>query len=56
MQHADEDEAEVDPTPLEGVSSSTTRQSQAWVRLELIKQEQNETEEDRYMEIWTDQR
>ena len=49
---AEEEEAEVDPTPSRGVFGGMTRKCRGQMSLELTKQEQNEDEDDTYKMIW----
>ena len=45
---AEEEEAEVDPTSLGGMSGGMTRKCRGQISLDLTKQEQNEDEDNTY--------
>ena len=49
---AEEEEAEVDPTPSGEMSGGMTRKCRGQMSLELTKQEQNEDEDDTYNTMW----
>ena len=53
---AEEDEADVDMTMSEGVFDRMTRQYKEREKSELIKQEQNEDEDDTYKTMWVHSR
>ena len=53
---AEEEEAEVDPTPSGGMSGGMTRKCRGQMSLELTKQEQNEDEDDTYKTMWVHSR
>ena len=52
----EEEEVEVDLTPLGGVSGGMTRKCRGQMSLELTKQEQNEDEDDTYKTMWVHSR